>query len=84
MDKPKEHRFERLTDMLTLEPEEASRMLPDLLMWIGLAKEAQAAGADVISFIWVDDGKPGEFSHIDLTNPDTGESVRIDACELRG
>lgn len=68
----KEHRIEKLIDLLSLTDQEIERFIPDFLVWLSLAK---AIGNDVPglthrAMIWVDDGLPGEVHHIDITESD--------------
>lgn len=73
----KEYRIEKITDLLAFGDDEIERLIPDLLVWIVTAR---AMGQDVPGLthqgmIWVDDGKPGEIHHIQLTDSD-GKTTR--------
>jgi hypothetical protein len=51
-------KFEKVADFLSLNDDELGRMLPDFLMWVQAAREAEKLGAKVTSFIWIDDSNP--------------------------
>lgn len=71
------HDIKTVTDMLKLSEEEFARMLPDLVAWYSLGVDLQALGAEVRTFIWVDDGKPGEIHHGEITIKETGEKYIV-------
>lgn len=73
----KEQRIEHICDLLKFSDEEVERLIPDLIVWIYTSKKLLEAlpGSEMKAMIWVDDGKPGQVHHIDISEPD-GKTTR--------
>lgn len=56
-----------LAQISELNPEQFNRMLPDLIEWFRVTKKAQKKGMTSEGFCWVDDGRMGETSAIEIT-----------------
>lgn len=69
--------FDRLADLMALSPEEFARFLPDFVAWFEFSKAMQELGGQVQNMTWIDDGRPGEVSRVQLTAKDTGEVTEI-------
>jgi hypothetical protein len=73
-----EHHIVTLEDVAKLTPEEFTRFLPDFVEWHRYAAGFAALGGLSKSFVWYDDGNPGEVRYFDLTVEETGQKIRID------
>ena len=84
----KEHRFQKISDLLALSDTEFERMIPDLWMWhrLGTAMQEHPKEFDLLDsvFIWVDDGKPTEIHSIELANRKTGEKITVKGSAFEG
>jgi len=62
----KEHSFERLSDLLTLDAGQMERLIPDLLAWHQTCRELLEEFPEIKaeSMTWKDDGRPGELTEI--------------------
>lgn len=65
-------------DIAKLSEEQFARMLPDFVTWFHYAKVFEAEGGEATGFIWCDDGRPGEITRVDCTDPNTGQQFSID------
>ncbi|OFC30217.1 hypothetical protein [Acidithiobacillus caldus] len=69
----KEQVFRNIEDFLELDESAFQRMLPDLVEWHRLSREAisqfrenNAEGWRVAGFIWIDDGNPGNCKGVEV------------------
>lgn len=62
----KSHKFTTLAEIAALTPEEFGRMLPDFVLWHSYASTGHTVGLVALGFDWIDDGKPGELSHVTI------------------
>lgn len=79
MKKSDEYKFQLLTDVLTLTPEQFKRMLPDFELWFLISKMFASNEKEVVKvcgFTWIDDGCPGELSAVTVTLPD-GSTIKL-------
>ena len=65
-------------DIAKLSEEQFARMLPDFITWFHYAKVFESAGVEATGFIWCDDGRSGEITRVDCTDPNTGQQFSID------
>lgn len=72
----KEITFTTVADLTSITGKDFERFLPDFVAWFYAAKSMQDLGGTVTNMTWLDDGKPGELSAIDIRTPD-GQVERI-------
>lgn len=77
------YRIETITDILNLAPDKRERFLLDFKAWLefvdGLKPLADAGIVGIQPLmIWVDDGRVGEISALNLIDKDTGDHTTIE------
>ena len=73
----KEHRIEKITDLLAFDADQLDRMIPDLMMWHSFCRELAGPDVEVSAFIWKDDGRPGVLTAVNIVVKETGKEIRV-------
>ena len=71
----KEHRIEKITDLLAFDADQLDRMMPDLMVWHSICRDVPDIG--VAAFLWTDDGNPGVLTAVNIVVKETGEKIRV-------
>jgi hypothetical protein len=69
--------FTTVAEIALMPIEDFERFLPDFCTWFHAAKTMQALGGTVVNMTWIDDGKVGEWNHVDIRTPD-GQVERVE------
>lgn len=69
----KEYKLSSINDLLHFDDAQFARLLPDLIAWRKVMREAMEIGAEPQGMIWVDDEKPGQIHSVQLQIKETGE-----------
>ena len=77
-----EYKIATIADFLALTPEQRVRCAVDLVAWAAFIDSVRAAAPgefqEAIECIWVDDGRTGEVSAVDLSDLDGKHLHRFD------
>lgn len=85
----KVHQIRTLQDLLTLDADEFSRLLPDLCQWFNFMRRASSMLNIPTSetnglLVWTDDGRNVTSGRLVLTNTDGSEAVELDLPVVAG
>lgn len=86
-----EKHINTLADICVLSDAEFERFMPDFIAWFYGVKAVQKTTASTefiesvssSGFIWCDDGNEGAITGVEITDKDTGETMRVNMEQMK-